>query len=71
MTLAPDWEEWRDLPGIIHYHDKDSFLEGLRTVAGVKVNPVEQGLLAWQYVRENLGLKKINVKRIELINELL
>jgi len=71
MTLAPAWEEWKDLPGILTYTDPASFLEGIRTVAAVRINPAEQGLLAWNYVRENLGLKKINVKRIELINELL
>lgn len=71
VTLAPAWEEWKDLPGILTYTDNASFYEGIRKIATLEVNAAEQGLLAWNYVRENLGLKKINVKRIELINELL
>jgi hypothetical protein len=71
VTLAPAWEEWKDLPGILTYTDNASFLEGIRKIAKIEINPVEEGLLAWNYVRENLGLKKINVSRIELINELI
>jgi len=71
VTLAPAWEEWTDLPGALFYTDQASFLEGIRLIANLEVDAYKQGILAWEYVQDNLRLRQINVKRVELINELI
>lgn len=69
VTIAPDWEEWRN-PGTLVYNDKKSFYEAIRAVGKGQVDVKKMGQQAWEYVSESLSLEKINVKRRQVFERL-
>ena len=66
VCLAPDWPEWRR-PGIINYKSPDDFgkllTQGLK--GGWRISELVQE--SRNYINESLTLRKVNRKRVEII----
>jgi hypothetical protein len=66
-TICPDWDEWRK-PGALNYTTADSYFELLKGVVKGEINVQAKAEEAWNYIRSELMLSKINLLRQELIN---
>jgi hypothetical protein len=68
-SLVPKWAEW-EKPGAITYDDHKDFGNKLRALCSGEIDLVRQSNLSWEYVRSELMLDKVNMKRLDIIKEL-
>lgn len=66
--VCPDW--W-NFPGALSYTDPASYFEAMRSVLSEEVDVVVQNKIAWEYIMDVLPLSKVNVQRLQILNELL
>lgn len=69
-VIAPDWEEWR-MPGVSTYTDPQSFGFAIRQLATNAQACHEKAELLWKHVMDELTLRKVNEKRIQIVRELI
>lgn len=69
VTLAPDWDEWRR-PGVINYKDVDDFGDKLSKFMNLEFESEKMWRDSRDYILENLELKKQNMTRAMIIEEL-
>jgi hypothetical protein len=70
-VIAPDFEEWANLPGVINYSNKDDFrkkLEFITTMAEPKVE--ELGAKGKQFAQKIRSVERINMLRLEVLAHL-
>lgn len=67
VMLAPDWEEWQR-PGVVTYGDFEPALEELMNADKFQLR--RHCNEAWDYVKENLLLSKVNELRLDVIRSL-
>jgi hypothetical protein len=61
---------WWNVPGALPYNNAEEFLSAMRAVMSGEVDTVAQNNIAWEYVKDCLSLSKVNVMRLNVINEL-
>jgi hypothetical protein len=66
--LAPSWEEWVR-PGCLNYNGPTEFREKLIAMVGGDIDCDKQVQESWDYIRENLTMKKTNEIRKKIIEE--
>lgn len=69
-ALVPEWEEWKR-PGAILYQDADGFREGMRMLFRGEVDYRRQADESMAYIMDTLTLDRVNLRREELLRELL
>ena len=69
VCIIPEF--WGKIPGTLSYNDKESYYEALRSVLAGEVDIKAMNEVAWQYVKDNLLLSKVNKLRVKLIKNLL
>lgn len=69
VSIVPEF--WGELPGSLSYTDQASYYEALRSVLAGEVDVVKMNEVAWQYVKDNLLLSKINKLRVKIVKQLL
>jgi hypothetical protein len=62
---------WWNAPGAFKYTDQKSYYENMRTILSGEVDIEAQNRISWEYIQDNLLLSRVNIKRVELINNLL
>jgi hypothetical protein len=67
-VIAPNWEEWRK-PGIINYNNLNDFCEKLKGMMSGRINLEDKMLRSREFINNNLTLKKVNEKRIDIITK--
>jgi len=70
VCVCPDFPEWQK-PGAINYENQKHFYSAVKGVINNEVDVVVENRKAWEYVTDELMLSKINIKRMEVINNLL
>jgi hypothetical protein len=71
VCLAPRFEEWESLPGITLYNDRVSFgnqLNSLLATSDFELKKMHD--IAFEYIKDNLLLSKVNKLRMEVIESL-
>lgn len=66
VTLAPDWEEWRQ-PGVCRYSDPEEFAVKLDDIMGHVEDLEFAAARSWKYIEENLFLTRVNSLRREAL----
>ncbi len=61
--------QWWDYDGALKYTDQKSYYEAFRAVLCGEVNVQAENAKAWHYIRNELTLSKVNVQRMNLINQ--
>lgn len=69
VSIIPEW--WGEIPGTLSYHDQESYYTALKTVLEDKIDVKEMNNKAWEYVKENLLLSKVNDIRVKVITDIL
>jgi len=69
-TICPDWDEWKK-PGALNYTTPESYFELIRAVVKREIDSQAKAAEAWDYIRTELTLSKINELRKELVNTLI
>lgn len=69
VCIGPDWDEWKK-PGILNYRDAKSFQHILEGVMSGEIETEVEAQRGWDYIKENLDLRKVNELRIKVIEEL-
>ena len=62
---------WWNVPGALSYTDGPSYYEAIRSIIKGEVDKAVMNKMAWSYIQDCLTLSKINVQRLQIINELL
>jgi len=68
VCVVPDW--W-NVPGALSYTDGPSYYEAIRSVLSGDVDKVALNKISWEYIMDVLALSKVNIQRLQIINELL
>ncbi len=66
VCVAPDFPEWQK-PGIFRFTDPETFKKAIESAMDTSLRAAAY-TLSKQYILENLLLSKINLKRVEIIN---
>jgi hypothetical protein len=61
---------WWNVPGALSYTDAPSYYEAMRSLLAGEVDIKVMNMEAWAYIMDALRLSKINVLRLNVINEL-
>jgi hypothetical protein len=61
---------WWNVPGALTYTDAPSYYEAMRQVLAGEVDIKVMNMEAWAYIMDALRLSKVNVLRLNVINEL-
>jgi hypothetical protein len=69
VCVVPEW--WGHLPGALTYKDNQSYYEVVRDALSGKVDLTKMNNLAWDFIKKELVLSKINRLRVKLIKKLL
>lgn len=70
VCIAPNWEEWTQ-PGIINYDSPRNFEDIVKAVMGGQINLEKMVTDSWNHMKENFDIRKVNRKRIEVIERLM
>ena len=62
---------WWNVPGALSYTDGASYYEAIRAILSGEVDKVKMNAEAWEFIMDNLALSKVNVQRLQVLNELL
>lgn len=68
VTICPDWWE---APGALQYTNTQEYFQALDEVLSGRADKVKQNNIAWEYIQDCRLLSKVNIKRLEIINELI
>lgn len=69
--LVPDWDEWK-MPGVIAYHSKESFSQGLDDLSRLSPIQIEEyNAQTNQFIEANYMLKQINPLRAKVFRDVL
>lgn len=75
LCVAPNWEEWQNLPGVFNYDTYEDYELIIDNIVDAAVKGGQtlrtQADEAWQYVNDNLRLSKINQLRADLVKSLI
>lgn len=70
ITLAPDWEHWRN-PGTLTYNSNETFATNIERILSETVNFEKYNNQAWQFITDTLTLTTVNTQRSLLISRLI
>lgn len=68
ISIVPSW--W-DIPSCLSYTDEQSYYDALYAVLCGNVDIVALNKISWEWIMDNLRLSKINVLRLQILNEFL
>ena len=68
ICVVPSW--W-NVPGALSYTDGPSYYEAIRTILTGEVDKKKLNAEAWEFIMDTLALSKVNVERLQILNELL
>lgn len=75
ICLAPDWDEWRNIPGISKYRTDLEYETLLSIIVEAAIKGGQtlrtQADEAWEYVTDNLMQSKVNELRADLVKSLI
>lgn len=73
VTLAPNWDEWTEYPGMTYYEtmDRANFYDQMDNLLSMRKSLLkDMHESAWNYIIDNLLLSKVNQQRLDLIMEI-
>ena len=62
---------WWSVPGALPYTDGKSYYEAIKAVITGEVDKVALNNMAWEFIMDTLPLSKVNIQRLQILNELL
>lgn len=60
---------WWDVDGALKYSDQQGYYDAMKAVLSGEVNVQAENAKAWEYIQSELFLSKVNVQRMNLINQ--
>lgn len=72
VTVARDYPHFKETPGVLTYKDTEDFTEIMREIMsdGYHTGAAKYARKAWTYIQSRQTFKAINVKQMEVINEI-